>query len=70
MAANPCPTGDMEEIDGMESIVCKFGGTSLADADQIMKVRDILQSDPNRKYVVPSAPGKRDRDDTIITDLL
>ena len=70
MAANPCPTGDMEEIDGMESIVCKFGGTSLADADQIRKVRDILQSSPNRKYVVPSAPGKRDRDDTKITDLL
>jgi aspartate kinase len=54
----------------MESIVCKFGGTSLANAEQIQKVRGILDTDPRRKFVVPSAPGKRDSDDTKITDLL
>lgn len=50
--------------------VCKFGGTSLADAAQIDKVRTIVQSDPDRRYVVPSAPGKRHREDQKITDLL
>jgi aspartate kinase len=54
----------------MESIVCKFGGTSLADAEQITKVRHILESEPKRRFVVPSAPGKRDGEDTKITDLL
>ena len=54
----------------MESIVCKFGGTSLADAEQIIKVRDILESDSERRFIVPSAPGKRDGEDTKITDLL
>lgn len=50
--------------------VCKFGGTSLADADQIRKVQAIIQADPDRRYVVPSAPGKRSKDDQKITDLL
>lgn len=54
----------------MEKIVTKFGGTSLADADQIRKVRDIVLSDPRRKYVVCSAPGKRFSDDIKVTDLL
>ncbi len=50
--------------------VCKFGGTSLADADQIRKVKDIVASDPDRRFVVPSAPGKRFDKDQKITDLL
>jgi aspartate kinase len=50
--------------------VCKFGGTSLADAAQIRKVAAIVQADPDRRYVVPSAPGRRSPDDRKITDLL
>jgi aspartate kinase len=50
--------------------VCKFGGTSLADSAQINKVKTIIQSDPDRRYVVPSAPGKRSDKDQKITDLL
>lgn len=50
--------------------VSKFGGTSLADADHIKKVIAIVQSDPERRYVVVSAPGKRGIDDRKITDLL
>ena len=50
--------------------VCKFGGTSLADAVQIRKVQAIVESDPQRRYVVVSAPGKRNKDDQKITDLL
>lgn len=48
----------------------KFGGTSLADAAQIRKVQAIVGRDPDRRYVVPSAPGKRNKDDRKITDLL
>ena len=48
----------------------KFGGSSLADAGQFKKVKQILLSDPDRRFVVPSAPGKRFKDDTKITDLL
>jgi aspartate kinase len=50
--------------------VCKFGGSSLANAEQIRKVCDIVLSDPERKVVVVSAPGKRSREDTKVTDLL
>lgn len=50
--------------------VCKFGGSSVADASQIKKVKAILDSDKNRKVVVVSAPGKRNKDDDKITDLL
>lgn len=50
--------------------VCKFGGSSLADASQIAKVRQILAADPQRRYVIPSAPGKRNDGDHKITDLL
>ena len=39
--------------------VVKFGGSSLASAEQFTKVGDIIRSDESRKYVVPSAPGKR-----------
>ena len=50
--------------------VCKFGGTSLADPGQFRKIRGIVEADPTRRYLVPSAPGKRSRDDQKITDLL
>ncbi len=50
--------------------VAKFGGTSLADANAFRRVRDILRSDPSRRYVVPSAPGKRFPEDVKITDML
>ncbi|MDE7399331.1 MAG: aspartate kinase [Oscillospiraceae bacterium] len=52
------------------SKVVKFGGSSLADAKQFKKVADIINADPERVYVVPSAPGKRFKDDTKVTDLL
>lgn len=50
--------------------VVKFGGSSCADATQFAKVKSIVQSDPARRVVVVSAPGKRFRDDHKITDLL
>ncbi len=50
--------------------VVKFGGSSLADANQFRKVADIIRSDKERRYVVPSAPGKRFSDDTKVTDML
>ncbi|MDR0847244.1 MAG: aspartate kinase [Lactobacillales bacterium] len=50
--------------------VVKFGGSSLANAGQLKKVFDILKEDKERKYVVVSAPGKRDDDDTKVTDML
>lgn len=50
--------------------VAKFGGTSLATADQIKKVCNIVLSDPDRRIVVVSAPGKRYKDDIKVTDLL
>ena len=45
--------------------VVKFGGSSLASAEQFTKVGDIIRSDESRKYVVPSAPGKRNREYNI-----
>ena len=51
-------------------IVTKFGGSSLADANQFRKVKDIILSNEGRKIVVPSAPGKRNPKDFKITDLL
>ena len=50
--------------------VTKFGGSSLADAAQFQKVAAIIKADPARKYVVPSAPGKRFKNDDKVTDLL
>jgi aspartate kinase len=50
--------------------VCKFGGTSLANAEQIRKVCDIVLSEPDRRLMVVSAPGKRNKEDTKVTDLL
>ena len=54
----------------MKKIVTKFGGSSLADAGQFAKVKAILEMDPARMYVVPSAPGRRFKDDDKVTDLL
>ena len=51
-------------------IVVKFGGSSLASAEQFKKVGKIIKKDEARKYVIPSAPGKRTPDDTKVTDLL
>ena len=50
--------------------VVKFGGSSLADAEHFRQVASIIKADPARKYVVPSAPGKRSKDDTKVTDML
>ena len=46
--------------------VCKFGGTSLATAEQIKKVAKIIMDDPARKIIVVSAPGKRFNEDVKI----
>ncbi len=54
----------------MDVKVAKFGGSSLADASQFAKVRAIVTGDPARRYVVPSAPGKRNARDKKITDML
>ena len=50
--------------------VVKFGGSSLASAKQMAKVGAIIHEDPDRRYVVPSAPGRRFSDDTKVTDML
>lgn len=50
--------------------VAKFGGSSVADALQIGKIKRIIENDIDIKYVVVSAPGKRFKDDSKITDLL
>jgi len=54
----------------MKLKVAKFGGSSLCDASQFQKVKKIVDRDPQRKFMVPSAPGKRHREDIKITDLL
>lgn len=51
-------------------VVTKFGGSSLADSNQFKKVKSIIASDKSRKYIIPSAPGKRNSKDYKITDLL
>ena len=48
----------------------KFGGSSLASAEQFRKVKEIITAEESRRYVVPSAPGKRFSDDTKVTDML
>ncbi|MEG0834829.1 MAG: aspartate kinase [Christensenellaceae bacterium] len=50
--------------------VAKFGGSSLADAAQILKMKSIIDADEARKFVVPSAPGKRFSGDIKVTDML
>ena len=51
-------------------VVVKFGGSSLASAEQFRKVAEIIHADPDRRFVVPSAPGKRFDGDTKVTDML
>ncbi len=50
--------------------VVKFGGSSLADAEHFRQVASIIKADPARRFVVPSAPGKRSKEDTKVTDML
>ena len=50
--------------------VVKFGGSSLASAEQFKKVGKIIRADASRKFVVPSAPGNRFSGDTKVTDML
>ncbi len=52
------------------SKVVKFGGSSLASAEQFKKVGNIIHAEEERKYVIPSAPGKRFSKDTKVTDML
>ena len=54
----------------MQIKTCKFGGSSVADAGQVRKVQAIIQADAGRRFIVPSAPGKRSEEDQKITDLL
>ena len=54
----------------MSGITCKFGGSSLADAACLRRAAEIVNSDSERRFIVPSAPGKRAPDDHKITDLL
>ena len=54
----------------MEKITVKFGGSSLSGAEQFKKVKEIIELDKDRRYVVPSAPGKRNSKDSKVTDLL
>jgi len=54
----------------LECIVTKFGGSSLANDEQFKKVRSILELEPTRQYLIPSAPGKRFPSDEKVTDLL
>ena len=62
------PIGGRNRVLG--TVVCKFGGSSLADERQVVQVREIVESDARRRFIVPSAPGKRNDSDTKITDLL
>jgi len=50
--------------------VCKFGGSSVANAEQVTKIVDIVLADPERRIVVVSAPGKRNKADAKVTDML
>ena len=52
----------------MQVKVVKFGGSSLADAEHFRQVAAIVKADPARRYVVPSAPGKRFKEDTKVTE--
>lgn len=54
----------------MDTVVAKFGGTSVADARQVEKAADIIRADSRRRVIVVSAPGKRSEEDEKITDIL
>ncbi|MBQ3048971.1 MAG: aspartate kinase [Oscillospiraceae bacterium] len=61
----------MDRLNGAVGIkTVKFGGSSLADAECLKKVAAIIKADENRRYVVPSAPGKRFKEDEKVTDML
>ena len=64
------PAGITKGKENMKTITAKFGGSSLASAAQFRKVGAILAADPDRRFVVASAPGKRDSGDTKVTDML
>ena len=70
MLVRRMPLSGLEGVDIMGKIVTKFGGSSLSDANQFYKVKQILEMDERRVFVVPSAPGKRFPEDKKITDLL
>ncbi|MBN2297506.1 MAG: aspartate kinase [Deltaproteobacteria bacterium] len=53
-----------------QKITCKFGGSSLANADQLEKVRSIVEDDPARRYIIVSAPGRDENDSDKVTDHL
>jgi len=57
-------------MNNKELTVCKFGGTSLASVENIKRVVEIIKSDPRRRAIVVSAPGKRNSADTKMTDTL
>ena len=61
---------DWRKSQVLECIVTKFGGSSLANDEQFRKVRSILELEPTRRYLIPSAPGKRYPTDDKVTDLL
>jgi aspartate kinase len=63
-------SSDGKKVSSGRLKVCKFGGTSLATGAQIKKVCQIVTSDPDRRIVVVSAPGKRSKEDIKVTDLL
>ena len=50
--------------------VCKFGGTSMANATTFRQVKSIITSDSSRRFIVVSAPGKRNKEDIKVTDIL
>ncbi len=54
----------------MNTKVCKFGGTSMANSDNINAIANIIESDKERRFVIVSAPGKRNSNDRKITDML
>ena len=54
----------------MDAVVCKFGGSSVADAERIRNIQAVVRLDPRRRFIVVSAPGKRNKTDKKITDLL
>ena len=56
-------------MDKEKTIVCKFGGTSMADEESVKKVEKIVKSDVSRKYIVVSAPGRSEKGEKV-TDLL
>ncbi|MBR3756332.1 MAG: homoserine O-succinyltransferase, partial [Firmicutes bacterium] len=60
----------IHDNNGIDLKVAKFGGTSLADADQFKKCAAIIEAEKERRYVVVSAPGKRRENDVKVTDLL